>query len=126
MTDQSQPVTLRGKVHRLNTRWSNGGHQMNTFDLSVYAGKNKSEEYNPSLWMSCLQFGDNPPAEGSEIVCAGYLDYDQWTDKATGELRGKHKLMVKAWHPHVRQQQGYGAQQHPPASSYQNQWNVSF
>ena len=127
MADQTHQVTLRGRVHRVNTRFSKNDLQMNTFDLSVYAGKNQSEEYNPSMWIHCLNFGDNPPAEKSEIVCAGKLDYDQWTDKNTGEQRGKHKLIVNAWHPHVReQQQGYGAQQHPPTSSYQNQQNVPF
>lgn len=119
-------VTIQGRVHRVDQRPTKQGSDLSIFTLSVYAGGSKEKGYKPSYWLDCISFEINPPQEGSQIVCAGRFDCDEWVDKATGETRHKHKLIVDEWHPHVRQQQGYGAQQHPPTTSYQNQDDVPF
>jgi hypothetical protein len=117
MADQ----TLNVKVHDVRA-WPNGGAQATVI---MNMGKNAQKEYNDGLFLK-IDFPTSFPAKGDYITvkCWG-SGYDTWTTRE-GQERKTPKFRATDWHPHVRQQQGYGAQQHPPASSYQNQWNVPF
>jgi hypothetical protein len=123
MTDQ----TLNVKTHDVRV-WDDGGAQA-TVIMSM--GKNAQKEYNDGLFLkidfSARDFPNgNVPNKGQYITvtCWG-SGYDEWTTR-DGQERKTPKFRATNWHPQVRQQHGHVTQPHPPASSYQNQWNVPF
>ena len=92
---------------------------------SVYMGKDKQTgAYNDGMWVS-LHFPSTYPITKGErvsVTCKG-LGWDCYTPPATGIERKTPKFHVTDWHA---QHQSNQSQQHPPTSSYQNQWNVPF
>ena len=95
---------------------------------SIYMGKDKQTgAYNDGLWVS-LHFPETFPQPRQKISVSCYgMGWDTYTVSSTGEVRNTPKFNVTSWHVQTQApQQGYGAQQHPPTSSYQNQQIVPF
>lgn len=113
---------LNVKVHDVRA-WPNGGAQATVI---MNMGKNAQKEYNNGLFLK-MDFPTSFPSKGEYITASCWgSGYDEWTTR-DGEKRSTPKFRVTQWHPQVQApQQGYGAQMHPPASSYQNQWDVPF
>lgn len=104
-------VILKGRVFRPEAKHTKNGGMMYQFTIACYAGKDKqANTYHPSLFFDCLTFDALPP-EGGRIIVEGRFQYESWTDKTTGELRSKHKVIVNSWHTESQNPAPYSQQQ---------------
>lgn len=79
--------------------FSGAGKAWLRFSVSVYQGKDANGNYNDSLWMRCVCFGDmaenlaESVKPGDPVVVVGELKANNWTDKDGNEHRDTNVMV---------------------------------
>lgn len=79
-------------------QFTTNGSKVAKFSIAARAGFGKDA---PTEWNECVVWGkladvvEQYVAKGSKIAVVGRVEFDQWTDKNTGEARTRAKLNVQ-------------------------------
>jgi single-strand DNA-binding protein len=94
----SNNITITGRLSGdPELRYTADGKPLARFRVPVYAGKNKSGEYNPSLWVHVVvwdkdaEFVAEHYHKGDDVSVSGYLGYEEWKGK-DGDMRGTYTI----------------------------------
>lgn len=70
-------------------------HSMERKHFDIAWGNEETDWYGLEIWGQTAEFASKFVDKGARVGVIGSLQIDEWTDKETGELRSRPKIIVR-------------------------------